>query len=109
MSDERANRESSQPQVPLAPPTYVTSASTTTTSHPEVSASRATASAIGNIIWLVLAGWWLMVLYLIAGLIACLTVIGIPFGIQSFKLSGYALWPFGRANPGTPYFMATFP
>lgn len=96
MSDERANRESSQPQVPLAPPTYVTSASTTTTSQPEVSASRATASAIGNIIWLVLAGWWLMVLYLIAGLIACLTVIGIPFGIQSFKLAGYALWPFGR-------------
>ena len=96
MSDEGASSAASRPQVPPPPPTHVASTSTTTTSQPGVSAGRATASAVGNIIWLVLAGWWLMILYLIAGLIACLTVIGIPFGIQSFKLAGYALWPFGR-------------
>ncbi len=51
---------------------------------------------VGNLLWLVLAGWWLALLYVVAGVINCLTVIGIPFGIQSFKLAGYALWPFGR-------------
>lgn len=51
---------------------------------------------VGNVLWLVLAGWWLALLYVIAGVLNCLTVIGIPFGIQSVKLAGYALWPFGR-------------
>jgi uncharacterized membrane protein YccF (DUF307 family) len=51
---------------------------------------------IGNIIWLVLAGLWLSILYAIAGVLNCITIICIPFGIQSFKLAGYALWPFGR-------------
>lgn len=50
-----------------------------------------------NLIWLVLAGIWLALGYLLAGAILCLTVIGIPFGVQAFKLAGYALWPFGRA------------
>jgi uncharacterized membrane protein YccF (DUF307 family) len=96
MSDQGSNGETSRPQEPLPPPIQVTTTSATTVPQPGVSAGRATASAIGNIVWLVLAGWWLMILYLLAGLIACLTVIGIPFGIQSFKLAGYALWPFGR-------------
>jgi uncharacterized membrane protein YccF (DUF307 family) len=51
---------------------------------------------IGNILWLVLAGLWMGLGYLVAGLIQCATIIGIPFGIQSFKLAGYAFWPFGR-------------
>jgi uncharacterized membrane protein YccF (DUF307 family) len=51
---------------------------------------------IGNILWLVLAGFWLAVGYAIAGILLCITVIGIPFGVQSFKLAGYSLWPFGR-------------
>ncbi len=51
---------------------------------------------IGNILWLVLAGFWLAVSYAIAGLLLCITIIGIPFGVQSFKLAGYSLWPFGR-------------
>ena len=51
---------------------------------------------IGNILWLVLAGFWLAVGYAVAGLILCVTIIGIPFGVQSFKLAGYSLWPFGR-------------
>ncbi len=50
-----------------------------------------------NIIWLVLAGVWLAIGYAVAGIILCVTIIGIPFGVQSFKLAGYALWPFGRA------------
>ena len=51
---------------------------------------------IGNVLWLLLAGLWMAIAYLIAGVIQCLTIIGIPFGIQAFKLAGYALWPFGR-------------
>lgn len=50
-----------------------------------------------NLIWLILAGVWLAIGYLIAGAILCITIIGIPFGMQAFKLAGYALWPFGRA------------
>ena len=49
-----------------------------------------------NIIWLVLSGVWLALLYLLAGILACLLIVTIPFGIQAFKLAGYALWPFGR-------------
>ena len=51
---------------------------------------------IGNLLWLVLAGIWLSIGYLVAGVICCITIVGIPFGVQSFKLAGYALWPFGR-------------
>jgi uncharacterized membrane protein YccF (DUF307 family) len=49
-----------------------------------------------NLIWLILAGIWLAIAYVIAGALLCITIIGIPFGVQSFKLAGYALWPFGR-------------
>jgi uncharacterized membrane protein YccF (DUF307 family) len=51
---------------------------------------------IGNVLWLVLAGFWLAIAYAVAGLLCFITIIGIPFGIQAFKLGGYALWPFGR-------------
>lgn len=51
---------------------------------------------VGNLLWLVLAGVWLAIGYVLAGIINCIFVITIPFGIQSFKLAGYALWPFGR-------------
>lgn len=51
---------------------------------------------LGNVLWLGLAGIWLAIAYAIAGLLNCVTIIGIPFGIQAFKLAGYALWPFGR-------------
>ena len=53
-------------------------------------------TVLGNVLWLVLAGLWLGLSYLLAGLLNCLTIIGIPFGVQSFKLAGYAFWPFGR-------------
>jgi uncharacterized membrane protein YccF (DUF307 family) len=51
---------------------------------------------IGNILWLILAGVWLAIGYAVAGLVLCITIIGIPFGIQAFKLAGFVLWPFGR-------------
>ncbi len=51
---------------------------------------------IGNIIWLVFGGFAIFLEYVLAGLILCLTIIGIPFGIQAFKLGILALWPFGR-------------
>ncbi len=50
-----------------------------------------------NIIWLVLSEIWMAIAYVIAGALLCLTIIGIPFGVQAFKLAVYALWPFGRA------------
>lgn len=51
---------------------------------------------IGNIIWFIFGGVWLAIGYLLGGLLMCITIIGIPFGIQAFKLAGLALWPFGR-------------
>lgn len=53
-------------------------------------------SVIGNIIWLVLAGWWLALSHLITGVALAITIIGIPLAIANFKLIPVALWPFGR-------------
>lgn len=52
-------------------------------------------SVLLNIIWFVLAGLWMAIGYVFAGLLNCITIIGIPFGIQSFKMAKLALWPFG--------------
>jgi len=52
---------------------------------------------IGNVIWLLIAGLPLAIGYAIAGAIACLLIVTIPFGIASFRLAFYALWPFGQA------------
>ncbi len=57
---------------------------------------------IGNILWFLLAGLWLALGYALAGLLMCVTIIGIPFGIQAFKLAGFVLWPFGRTVVPTP-------
>lgn len=51
---------------------------------------------LGNIIWLVLSGFWMAIGWGVAGLVCCITIIGIPFGIQCFKLAGFMLWPFGH-------------
>ena len=55
-----------------------------------------------NLIWLVLAGFWLAVAYVLAGLICCILIITIPFGIASFRIANYALWPFGRTMVDKP-------
>ena len=49
-----------------------------------------------NIIWLVLCGIWMAIAYAVAGIICCILIITIPFGIASFRIANYALWPFGR-------------
>lgn len=49
-----------------------------------------------NVIWLVLSGIWLALAYALAGVLMCVLVITIPFGIAAFRLALYVLWPFGR-------------
>jgi uncharacterized membrane protein YccF (DUF307 family) len=53
-------------------------------------------SAIGNVIWFVLCGWWLALGHLVTGVALCLTIIGIPLGLANLKLIPVALLPFGR-------------
>lgn len=57
---------------------------------------------IGNVLWFVLGGFIAAVIYALIGLLMCLTIIGIPFGLQLFKFAGYALWPFGRQVVSKP-------
>ena len=52
--------------------------------------------AIGNLIWLVLAGWWLALAHLLTALVLAITIIGIPFAWAHLKLAGIALWPIGK-------------
>jgi uncharacterized membrane protein YccF (DUF307 family) len=53
-------------------------------------------SAIGNVLWLVLCGWWLALEHLVTGVALCLTIIGIPLGLANFKLIPVSLFPFGH-------------
>ena len=53
-------------------------------------------SGLANIVWVVVAGWWLALTHIVAGVAQCLTIIGIPFGIANFKLVPAAFWPLGR-------------
>ena len=51
---------------------------------------------IGNIIWFVLVGLWSAIGFFFGGIILCITIIGIPFGKQLFKLARLMIWPFGK-------------
>jgi uncharacterized membrane protein YccF (DUF307 family) len=53
-------------------------------------------STLGNIIWIVIGGWYLTLLHLVTGVLLCLTIIGIPLGLANFKLIPVSLSPFGR-------------
>ena len=56
---------------------------------------------IGNILWMVLGGFIISLYYALVGLLFCISIIGIPFGVQLFKMAGLALWPFGHdVTPG---------
>jgi len=55
-----------------------------------------------NLIWLVLAGLWLALGYVLAGILCCILIVTIPFGIASFRMASYALWPFGRTVVDKP-------
>ena len=60
---------------------------------------------IGNILWLLFGGLLIAIIYYLVGLIMCITIIGIPFGVQLFKLGTYSMWPFGHVvvnKPGEP-------
>ena len=49
-----------------------------------------------NVIWIVLVGWWMAILYALAGIICFILIITIPFGIAAWRIAGFVLWPFGR-------------
>ena len=53
---------------------------------------------IGNVLWFLLAGLWLAIGYAVAGLLAFVLIVTIPFGIASFRLANFVLWPFGRTT-----------
>ena len=53
-------------------------------------------NTFGNILWLILGGLIIAVIYYIVGLLMCITIVGIPFGVQLFKLGTYSLSPFGH-------------
>ncbi len=58
--------------------------------------------ALLNIIWLLFGGIWLALGYVLAGIICCVLIVTIPFGIASFRMASYALWPFGRTIVDRP-------
>ncbi|CAL99921.1 integral membrane protein [Saccharopolyspora erythraea NRRL 2338] len=53
-------------------------------------------SMVGNVLWVVLAGWWLALGHIVTGLAQCVTVIGIPLGVANFKLVPVSLFPLGK-------------
>jgi len=56
---------------------------------------------LGNLLWLIMGGLLSALLWALAGILLCITVVGIPFGAQCFKIAGFSLWPFGRdIRPG---------
>lgn len=61
-----------------------------------LTAATGTIGFVFNLLWLFTFGWVLFLVYLLAGVLNCLTIIGIPLGLQAFKLAGISLWPVGR-------------
>ena len=57
---------------------------------------------LGNILWLVLGGFLVALYYWVVGLLLCITIVGIPFGIQLMKIGAFALWPFGHEAVSGP-------
>jgi uncharacterized membrane protein YccF (DUF307 family) len=55
-----------------------------------------------NVIWLVLCGFWMAIGYCLAGIVCCILIVTIPFGLASFRIANYALWPFGRTVVDRP-------
>lgn len=55
-----------------------------------------------NVLWLVFAGFWMAVGYVLAGIVCCILIVTFPFGIASFRIAAYVLWPFGREVVARP-------
>lgn len=53
-------------------------------------------NAIGNLIWLIFGGLFAAIGYFVGGIVLCITIVGIPWGLQCFKMAGLVLFPFGR-------------
>ena len=53
-------------------------------------------ATLGNVLWFIFAGLWLGLSWLISGLVFCCTIIGIPYGIASFRIAQFAFFPFGK-------------
>jgi uncharacterized membrane protein YccF (DUF307 family) len=53
-------------------------------------------NTLGNLIWLIFGGFLIFLEYMVSGLLLCITIVGIPFGLQVFKLAFMALWPFDK-------------
>ena len=51
---------------------------------------------LGNVVWVILAGWWLAIAHIVSGVVLCITIIGIPMGIADFKLVPVSLMPLGK-------------
>jgi uncharacterized membrane protein YccF (DUF307 family) len=58
--------------------------------------SAGVGSLLGNVVWVILAGWWIALGHLLSGISLCITIIGIPFGIANFKMIPVALMPLGK-------------
>ena len=58
--------------------------------------SAGAGSTLGNVVWFVIAGWWLTLGHIVTGVLLCVTVIGIPLGLANFKLVRVSLAPYGR-------------
>jgi uncharacterized membrane protein YccF (DUF307 family) len=72
--------------------------------HIEVRREAGVASLIGNILWILLIGWWLAIGHLVSGIALCLTIIGIPLGLANFKIIPISLLPLGvRIVPGSAF------
>src|SRR5690242_3835102 len=70
----------------------------------EVRPDAGVGSLIGNILWIVLIGWWLAIGHLTSGIMLCLTIIGIPLGLANFKLIPISLMPLGvQISSGSPF------
>jgi uncharacterized membrane protein YccF (DUF307 family) len=63
-------------------------------------ADAGVASGVGNVIWLILCGWWLALGHIVTGVLQCVTIIGIPLGLANFKLVPISLLPLGREIVG---------
>ncbi|MFD7596947.1 YccF domain-containing protein [Kitasatospora sp. NPDC059812] len=55
-----------------------------------------------NVIWLIFCGIWMAIAYTVAGIICCVLIVTIPFGVASFRIAGFILWPFGRTTVEKP-------
>lgn len=59
-------------------------------------ADRGVGSFLGNVLWVILAGWWLAIGHIVSGILLCVTIIGIPMGIADFKMVPISLMPLGK-------------